>query len=64
MNAPLNFEATHVDPVLQEIWAIKDAAATKFKTVANYAAYLNEKYPKPTKLKIAKTASRMENNHD
>ena len=40
-----------VDPVLEEVWAVKDAATKQLKTVANYAAYLREKYSPPAKTK-------------
>ena len=32
----------HVDPVMKELWAVKDANAAKFPTVAEYIAHLRK----------------------
>ena len=32
----------HVDPVMKELWAVKDANATKFVNAADYLAFLRK----------------------
>ena len=38
----------HIDPVLDELWRVKDARAVKFGNAAGLVQYLKQKYEKNT----------------
>ena len=45
----------HIDPVLAEVWGVKDRIANEYKTVDNYVSYLRNKTNAPTKIVSANT---------
>ena len=47
----------HVDPVMKELWAVKDANAAKFPTVAEYIAHLRKAEDRALRAKLARRRS-------